>query len=562
MVIFYLFRRCVTAPSYGHNVCLNAFQNLIYDEFEIDPEQEDYKSKIEMLADKEYWAVLKPWEYWFARAALRGGRTDVRCLYKKIDDADWDRGVRIHYRDINSSYPFQQVKHAFPVGTPKIYIWDTKYRPCIAKTCVNTPDLTCDCSNEIKGDKNIKEKIMFEQWTVDQILGMDDFFGFVCATVKPPSDMYHPLLVHFDEDQNKCIADCNEMTGVFTSVEFLRALEVGYELIELKCFHKYQKKHSFWGEIILDLYIEKMVNSKNEPTEEELEKLADDFYEKFSEQVDENFGELFREKILETSGRWGKNPAKKQTFKIVQNCLWGKHAEKPIQSQSEVLSFEHDLLRIMEIWENCKQNRYTFDNAVPFGDSRVMYKFTPSGFETSPDFHSKYLPAAVFVPAYGRLQLWEELYKIGKNVLMNDTDSIVYVYDPDLNNEIPEGRLLGDWEAEGVETDHGGIREFVGFGPKTYSILCDDGYTSVKAKGVSLGYATESIVNHKVMAEEAKRVIAGERPGVLKVPQTTFVYNHSKGIRTWKTLKDLKINVRDLKGDIKGAYLYPFGFNE
>ena len=131
-----------------------------------------------------------------------------------------------------------------------------------------------------------------------------------------------------------------------------------------------------------------------------------------------------------------------------------------------------------------------------------------------------------------------------------------------MNNEIPEGRLLGDWEAEGVETDHGGIREFVGFGPKTYSILCDDGYTSVKAKGVSLGYATESIVNHKVMAEEAKRVIAGERPGVLKVPQTTFVYNHSKGIRTWKTLKDLKINVRDLKGDIKGAYLYPFGFNE
>jgi hypothetical protein len=534
---------------------------LIFDEFQISKDDEDYKEKIQELADKEYWAVLKPWEYWFSRAALRGGRTDVRCLFKRISDEDWERGVRIHYRDINSSYPYQQVKHDFPVGTPEIHFWDEKYRPCISKTCVNTPDLVCDCV-ETKRDKNIKEKRILIQWTREEILKMVDFFGFVCATVQPPKDMYHPLLVHYDEEQNKCMADCNEITGVFTSVEFLRALKRGYKLIEMKAYHKYTKKESFWGETIMDLYVEKMLNSKNEPSDEDLQKVADDFYEKFAHEVNEDFGERFREKIMETSGSWGKNPAKKLTFKIVQNCLWGKHAEKPVQATNVILNFKTDTKDILQIWKNCAENRYTFDNAIPFGDDRVMYKYTPNGHEASPDFHTKYLPAAVFVPAYGRLQLWEELDKLGKNVLMNDTDSIVYIYDPDLKNEIPEGKLLGDWESEDIETMHGGIREFVGFGPKTYSILCEDGYTSVKAKGVSLGYATENIVNHEAMAEEAQRIISGQKAKAIKVPQTTFVYKHNKGIQTWKSLKDLKINVQDLKGELRGEYLYPFGYQE
>lgn len=42
---------------------------------------------------------------------------------------------------------------------------------------------------------------------------------------------------------------------------------------------------------------------------------------------------------------------------------------------------------------------------------------------------------------------WEQLNRLGDRVLMNDTDSIIYVFDPKEYN-IPEGSMLGDWEIE------------------------------------------------------------------------------------------------------------------
>ena len=82
--------------------------------------------------------------------------------------------------------------------------------------------------------------------------------------------------------------------------------------------------------------------------------------------------------------------------------------------------------------------------------------------------------------------------KLGDRVLMNDTDSIVYIYDPELYN-IPEGGLLGDWEVEDIDSKNGGIREFVGMGPKTYAIKCENGFTLTKAKGIRNSYAASNL---------------------------------------------------------------------
>ena len=203
----------------------------------------------------------------------------------------------------------------------------------------------------------------------------------------------------------------------------------------------------------------------------------------------------------------------------------------------------------------------------------VMYKYIENGPETSPNLHGGYLPAALFVPAYGRLQLWRELNKLGKRVLMNDTDSIIYVYDPEKYN-IPQGSLLGEWEVEDIDTDHGGIDSFVGLGPKTYGISCKDGFEMVKAKGVSLNLATSKIVNFNSMKEIAESYLGrcfeeyggsfvALYPKKLRVPQKTFDWNITDGMSTRLLMKDLKFDEDIVKGFLDGeGYLYPFGYCE
>jgi len=537
-----------TAPSYVHEV----FLTKLSADLELpDPmeNKEEYKEKVEELAWNDHWAVLKPPEYWFARRALRGGRTEVRKFHHLVSDEDWARGVRIRYQDICSQYPYQQVVHDFPVGLPTIYVWDERYVPCVNHQ--NTEAGKCSCVHR-HVDKACSIVRPAEPWTKEMILAKRDFFGIVCATVEPPKNMYHPVLVAFDEVLGKSVASCARIEeGTFTSVEFVKALEEGYTLVQLHRYDQYVKKPSLWRDIILDLFLEKMINSKAAPEGEKREALIRDYTDLF--------GEDFGDKIVKTldEGLWGKNPAKKQTAKIMMNSAWGKHAQRPIMPEAAIFHFENDQQKIIDFFENCVSNNFEYHDGTYLNDNQIMYKYSVSGPKTKPDLHGGYLPAGLFVPAYGRLQLWEQLNKLDKRVLMNDTDSIVYLYDPDLYN-IPQGGLLGEWEVEDVDTDHGGIREFVGMGPKTYGIRCEDGYSMVKAKGMSLNFATENLINFDVMVDVVKSL--GLRS--VSVPQTTFQWTVDHGMTTNRFLKLFKFNKNDLKGvlDEKEGYLYPFGY--
>jgi hypothetical protein len=164
---------------------------------------------------------------------------------------------------------------------------------------------------------------------------------------------------------------------------------------------------------------------------------------------------------------------------------------------------------------------------------------------------------------------------MGDRVLMNDTDSIVYIHDPDGYN-IPEGSMLGEWEIEKPCKLNGGIKTFVGFGPKTYAFKAwrqdYKVHTVVKAKGLSLKYAHSNLVNFEVMEEMMKEFLKdpdnyNQR---IKVPQKSFSFSFNSqsqqsdnyiegGMRTRKTVKDLRINLSTMKGVLDGPFLFPFG---
>lgn len=536
-----------TAPRFVHEVYL---RHLVTTLDLPDPKEDPhgYAARVTELGEKEYWCVLKGTEYWFARKALRGGRTEIRKVYHTVSQEEWDRGVRIRYQDICSQYPYQQAVHDFPVGAPTIYLWDTSVAPCSRR---NHARVGCDCPTLFL-EKGVKVITDHPVPTAAELMD-PKWFGIVCCTVEPPKNMYHPVLVHYDEQLNKSVASCNRIEkGVFTSVEFQKALEMGYQIIQIHRFDVYHKKPSLWADVIKDFFVEKMVNSSNMPSPEDQERLVREYEDKF--EMGDMLLKTFREQ------RWTKNEAKKKAFKIMLNSGWGKHAQRPDLVETRVIQHD-DEDKQLSLLENISQNKVML-KGITYFENKNVFRTQETYMYGAPDIHSSYITAALFVPAYGRLQLWEQLHKLGKRVLMNDTDSIVYVYDPDQYN-IPESDVWGGWEVEDIDKKNGGIRTFIGLGPKTYAIKCENGETLVKCKGLSLKRSTERLINFHSMEELIRLYLDRGDIKKIKVPQMTFDYKLGNGIHTRYLLKQLCFNPNELKGDLDDqGYLYPFGFIE
>ena len=138
---------------------------------------------------------------------------------------------------------------------------------------------------------------------------------------------------------------------------------------------------------------------------------------------------------------------------------------------------------------------------------------------------------------------------------MHDTDSIMYLYDPEKYN-IPVSDVLGGWE---IENDK--IEEFVGIAPKTYAYKCSDGSTKVKCKGVSLTNYHNELVNFETMKSLIMSYLDTKNVNTIQVPQRSFEYTRGEGITTRHFLKQLKFNPSHLKGvlDRRDGRIYPFG---
>lgn len=243
--------------------------------------------------------------------------------------------------------------------------------------------------------------------------------------------------------------------------------------------------------------------------------------------------------------------------KIKVNSMWGKHAERANMPTTSIFDMRKDRDQIDTLWMNILQGSTKFLQATVLNKELGTLFYKTEARNAKVDLHKGYLPAALMIPAYGRSQLWNQMHLLGDRVLMCDTDSIVYVYDPLLYN-VPTGDMLGQWEEE--DCSKLGIEEFVGWGPKTYALKLADGTEVVKAKGVSLNYATETLFNFDVMKTEVLKFINTGIMDSVFIPQFNFEWTVVKDMHTVRSLKVARINKGDLKGVLIGSYLYPFGY--
>lgn len=541
-----------TAPSYVHKV----IRHQLSVGLELSDDVEERKEQLEKYAWKTFWGVLKPGEYWFARRALRGGRTDIRKLRHHVSDEDWARGVRIRYQDIVSMYPYVQVARDYPVGLPTVEVWDPAFYPCKTHqnpSIGNVVDLNCGCSlttrrNHCDRMMDIRDYSDCVAPSAADILNDDSFFGIVCASLDPPKHLFHPVLVLWDDPQKKCVASLEPIHhGVFTTPEFKKALEKGYALVKLHRLDRYHKKEGLWNDFIMDLYIEKMVNSEPTPSLEKQHQLVQTYEKEFG----------MGEAVEDSFPNWDLRPAKRKVFKIMLNSGWGKHCQRAAMDQMFIFG-DTDYQDTLDLHTNLAEGSCVLKGYANMG-STVMVKVENDGWKTNPNLHEGYLPAGLFVPAWGRLMLYEQLDQLGERVLYHDTDSIIYIYDPDHYN-IPESDVWGKWSVEKIDSRNGGLRTFVGFGPKSYGIRAENGTAEIKVKGLSLKLAHGKLFNFDVMDQMIQTYLANGEANSLEVPQMVFTWQPGKPMITKQFLKKIGFQPEILKGDLMGPLVVPKGY--
>lgn len=506
---------------------------------------------IDKLA-KEGWCALLPEEYYFARLALRGGRTEtVRHHYKA------EPGQKIKDLDVQSMYPFCQIGKQisvadveipllYPVGYPTVEIFDTNYHPCNLHW--DNPARICNCPL-VKKVKYASKKLRLKTITdpTDPHTYLDNFFGIAMIDATPPPKLFNPVLPVFDPVGMKCLFSLEPIVAkTFTSVEIQVAIRAGYVVTKIYRADRYKSDTSKWTSLMRELYKLKLYNSQeakpnsqnifNETKEEWQTRVKQVYFEKFGLDIDFN--------------NWGKRPARKMTGKIFINSGWGKHAESVDHPQTTILD-ETMTSDGYHFYSSLMDNTNVIKEITQMTPSKTIFKYAVSRSKVQPNLHKGYLPCSIFVPAYGRLMLWNELGKLKERVIMCDTDSVKYIAEPD-GYEIEKGDCLGDWEEEPTE-----MTEFVSLGPKTYGQKFADGSSTFKCKGLSLKRSHGEVMNFDV----AKRILLENDRA--DVPQMTFDYKPGKGISTRKFIKTIKFKPEFLKGvyDPVTTKLYPFGYD-
>jgi hypothetical protein len=490
------------------------------------------------------WCSLAPEEYYHARLALRGGMTNI-CKYVH-------EGA-MHYSDIQSSYPNVQMaqENLYPVGSPKIEIHDEYSYPCI----FHAKNMD-ECTHGLKQRIENHEKKWTQKLDIQLMSKVDiehycrEFTGIITIDIEPPVDLYHPIIHIFDEKRNKVIGPLEKIFKVTVPCVILkRAMDVGYKVTKIYRADRYQLKESKWRNGLLgDMYLAKMKNS-GAPAKMHHERISKTFKEKFNIDV----GDI---------SKWTKNPTMKATAKILINCGWGKHAESVDHGKSAV--FKNDGVDGMLFYEDILQNAFTVKQILGVGE-KTLFRYDENRTTVRPNMHTTYLPVAIYVTAYGRLSLWEELIKIDPRgtpkkdlrVIMYDTDSIVYSCSSH-NQEyhIPTGDCLGDWEPEDCEINGKGLSKFYSIGPKSYAICPNQGTPYLKLKGAMLDHAHSKMITPETM----KDMVINETQ--LEIPQTSLDYFPGGKMCFRNYRKLIRFNEQDVKGTFnKQDYRsYPFGF--
>ena len=465
---------------------------------------QDTKAKTEKIKKKGY-EVIEIWEHEYEellkndkefrkicgecnisptlqpRKAFFGGRTNAIKLFY-----DCKEGEQIKYADFCSLYPFINKYATYGVGKPQIIRNDFK--------------------------------------------SVDQYFGLIQCKVLPPQNLYLPVLpiksgksgkllfplcktCSEEEQTTPCTHSESErmLEGVWVSPELMKALEVGYKLINITEVWHFEETSTYdatKGEKgIFSDYINTFLKIKQEcsgwpqgvKSEEEKSKYIEDYFKVEGIKLDP--------KKIEH------NPGLRTVAKLCLNTLWGRFGMRPNLPRTEFISGPGRLYELLES-DEVKMKDVNFH-----GD-----QFAEVNFEFNSNFvdvnQTTNVVIAAFTTAWARLKLYDLMARLGPNLLYHDTDSCIYIQ-RDGDWSPPLGNYLGDLTDELDSGDY--IKTFVSAGPKNYSYVTNKGKTVCKVRGITLHHNALKVVNHETLKElvqskEEKEVLVREARKIIRDP--------------------------------------------
>lgn len=435
----------------------------------------------------------------FARRAFRGGRTDVRRLKYILTEAEYQRGVRIKYVDIQSLYPAVMFFDALPVGHPKCLRYDEGTTP---------PQPSRDF--------------------------LESFFGLIECDIQPTRFLYHPVLSsHRQGGLVNILAPLKRY--VTTSIELQLALKSGYQIDHVYRIDEYQSSRKLFKSYIRKWLRLKIVSSRVAAIDRP--QLAE-----ICRQWKRQFGIHIR------PDEFIHNEPMRQLAKDKLNNLWGKFGQDDQVLKTELFQ-QPDLLG--KYHANIRSKNYQEVTSVSFSQSAVLKQF-----KQRVNFPSKYLPIAVFVTANAWKRLWTQLELVGERAFYHDTDSILYQFDPDLPN-IKTGVFLGNWEEEYRDSV---ITKFICIAPKMYAITYTDGQGCEKSDTKGKGFTFTS-ANRFTIDDYEKVLDSDEFSTTITLDQHRFDRDNNRQpcMMTYQFSKKMVFQYRKGLLDKRTWKTYPFG---
>ena len=384
------------------------------------------------------------------RDSFFGGRTNALRLHYRVESDEEE----IRYVDFTSLYPFVNKYKEYPIGHPEIITRDFK---------------------------DLKE-----------------YFGIAKVKVLPPKGLYLPVLPYKSQNKLKfplcrtcadsecqtgcqCSDEQRALTGTWCIIEILKALEKGYTL--LKVYEVYHFKETSVG--LFANYVNTFLKFKQESsdwpkwcqTEEDKERYLANYFE--------NEGiELDREKIQT-------NPGLRSLAKSSLNNFWGKFGQRNTFAKTQYFSGT----QLADFFALVSDTSKDIKNFHIVNDNLIVVEYCDAENQTCDDDISNIF-IATFTTAHARLHLYSIMEPLGERVLYHDTDSVIYVHNPNLVN--PQlGDYLGELTNELKEGDH--IVEFVSAGPKNYAYRTQSGQEVCKVRGFRLNYTNSQLTNFSVV---------------------------------------------------------------
>ncbi|XP_051800711.1 uncharacterized protein LOC127532721 isoform X1 [Acanthochromis polyacanthus] len=461
---------------------------------------------------KEFLSVFDPPEPLSPRKALYGGRT---CALKLRHTAEPEE--QIHYVDFTSLYPFVNSTCSYPLGHPTIIYKDF-------------------------GDPR-------------------DYYGFIRATVYPPRGLFFPVLP-YKTSQGKLIftlcRTCAEnnhqegpchhddearaLTGVWVSVEFHKALEMGYRVGKITEVWHFPDSSD---RVFVD-YIHTFLKGKQEasgyPPEASDEVSREEYIRDY--QVHQNI-QLDPTKIE-------KNPVKRQVAKLCLNSLWGKFAQRHNLLQTCIVTEPEEFFNYLF------SGKYKVEYFQVLDSERALLQWKHTERCIQPPGRQSNVFLAAFTTAHARLKLYSYLEKLQERVLYTDTDSLIYVVK---KGETPLvlGNYLGDLTDE-LEGDS--IQEFVAAGPKSYAYQTKNKKKMVmRVKGITQTRECCERVNF----DSVRELVEGfqthnSQQRVINTPQHNIVRNKSGFVLKNLTFQKKFRVVYDKRRLLADGTSLPFGY--